>query len=136
MAVNDGRVMSNFVIQALRSQPLTIYGDGGQTRSFCYVSDMVRGMFLLMELEEFLGPVNLGNPQETSMLELAHRVIEMTGSRAGIEYRPLPPDDPGRRRPDISLAKTRLEWAPEVPFEKGLGLTIEYFREKLATVEG
>ncbi|HYR01719.1 MAG TPA: UDP-glucuronic acid decarboxylase family protein, partial [Syntrophobacteria bacterium] len=133
MAVNDGRVMSNFVTQALRNQPLTIYGDGGQTRSFCYVSDMVRGMLLLMELDEFLGPVNLGNPQETSMMELARRIIEMTGSKAGIEYRPLPPDDPGRRRPDITLARTRLGWAPEVPSEEGLRLTIEYFREKLAT---
>jgi UDP-glucuronate decarboxylase len=90
-------------------------------------------MFLLMELDEFLGPVNLGNPQETSMLELARRIIEMTDSKAALEYRPLPPDDPGRRRPDISLARTRLGWAPEVPSEAGLRLTIEYFREKLAT---
>jgi UDP-glucuronate decarboxylase len=132
MAINDGRVISNFVTQALRNQPLTIYGDGGQTRSFCYVSDMVRGMFLLMELDEFLGPVNLGNPQETSMLELARRIIEMTGSKAGLEYRPLPSDDPARRRPDISLARARLGWAPEVPSEEGLRLTIEYFREKLS----
>jgi len=134
MAVNDGRVMSNFVTQALRNQPLTIYGDGGQTRSFCYVSDMVRGMFLLMELDEFLGPVNLGNPQETSMLELARRIIEMTDSKSGIDYGPLPPDDPGRRRPDISLARTRLGWEPVVPFEEGLRFTTEYFREKLATM--
>jgi UDP-glucuronate decarboxylase len=95
---------------------------------------MVRGMFLLMELDELLGPVNLGNPQETSMLELARRVIETTGSEAGIEFRPLPPDDPGRRRPDISVAKTRLGWEPEVPFDEGLRLTVAYFREKLATV--
>ena len=134
MAVNDGRVMSNFVTQALRNHPLTLYGDGGQTRSFCYVSDMVRGMFLLMELDEFLGPVNLGNPQETSMLELARRIIEMTDSKSGIDYGPLPPDDPGRRRPDISLARTRLGWEPVVPFEEGLRLTTEYFREKLATM--
>jgi UDP-glucuronate decarboxylase len=133
MAVHDGRVMSNFVIQALRNQPLTIYGDGGQTRSFCYVSDMVRGIFLLMEGDELLGPVNLGNPQETSMLELARRIIEVTDSKSWIEHRPLPPDDPVRRRPDISLARTKLGWEPEVPFEEGLRLTVGYFRGKLAT---
>ena len=135
MALNDGRVMSNFITQALRGQPLTIYGDGSQSRSFCYVSDMVRGLVLLMEQDELLGPVNLGNPQEITMLDLARRVIEATGSTAGIDYRPLPPDDPERRRPEISLARTRLRWQPEVSLAEGLHLTTEYFRAKIATTD-
>ncbi|MFA9435327.1 MAG: UDP-glucuronic acid decarboxylase family protein, partial [Deltaproteobacteria bacterium] len=131
MALNDGRVMSNFITQALRGKPLTIYGDGNHTRSFCYVSDMVKGMIAMMEQDEFTGPVNLGNPQEISISELAERIIKTTGSTAGLEYQPLPPDDPVRRCPDISLAKARLNWEPEIDFKTGLSQTIEYFKNKL-----
>ena len=131
MALNDGRVISNFITQALRGQPLTIYGDGNHTRSFCYVSDMVKGMIAMMEQDEFTGPVNLGNPQELSIAELAESIIESTGSKAGIEYQPLPPDDPVRRCPDISLAKAQLNWQPEIDFKTGLSQTIEYFKNKL-----
>jgi UDP-glucuronate decarboxylase len=133
MALNDGRVMSNFIIQALQHQPLTIYGEGSQTRSFCYVSDLVRGLIACMEKENFTGPVNLGNPHEIRILELATTIIEKTGSLGGIEYRPLPPDDPVRRRPDITLAKTQLGWKPTVPLEQGVQSAIEYFREKLGS---
>ncbi|MBW1981884.1 MAG: SDR family oxidoreductase [Deltaproteobacteria bacterium] len=135
MAVNDGRVMSNFIVQALRGQPLTIYGDGRQTRSFCYVSDLVRGLMQLMEQDELLGPVNLGNPHEISILELAQQIISATGSEARIEYGPLPPDDPIQRQPDITLARSKLNWQPEVPFVEGLGRTIEYFKERIAADE-
>ena len=131
MALNDGRVMSNFITQALRGQPLTIYGDGNHTRSFCYVSDMVKGMIAMMEQDEFTGPVNLGNPQELSIAELAESIIKTTGSKAGMEYQPLPPDDPVRRCPDISLAKAKLNWEPEIDFKTGLSQTIEYFKNKL-----
>jgi UDP-glucuronate decarboxylase len=131
MALNDGRVMSNFITQALRGQPLTIYGDGNHTRSFCYVSDMVKGMIAMMEQDEFTGPVNLGNPQELSISELAESIIKTTGSKAGMEYQPLPPDDPVRRCPDISLAKAQLNWEPEIDFKTGLSQTIEYFKNKL-----
>ena len=134
MALNDGRVMSNFITQALRGQPLTIYGDGNHTRSFCYVSDMVKGMIAMMEQDEFTGPVNLGNPQEISISELAERIIKTTGSTAGIEYQPLPPDDPVRRCPDISLAKAKLNWEPEIDFKTGLSQTIEYFKNKLESI--
>ncbi|MEJ2429969.1 MAG: SDR family oxidoreductase [Deltaproteobacteria bacterium] len=131
MALNDGRVMSNFITQALRGKPLTIYGDGSHTRSFCYVSDMVKGMIAMMEQEEFTGPVNLGNPQELSIAELAESIIKSTGSPGGVEYKPLPPDDPVRRCPDISLAKAQLNWQPEIDFKTGLSQTIEYFKNKL-----
>jgi UDP-glucuronate decarboxylase len=131
MALNDGRVMSNFITQALRGKPLTIYGDGSHTRSFCYVSDMVKGMIAMMEQEEFVGPVNLGNPQEISIAELGESIIKNTGSTAGIEYQPLPPDDPVRRCPDIALAKAELNWQPEIDFKTGLSQTIEYFKNKL-----
>ena len=134
MALNDGRVMSNFITQALRGQPLTIYGDGNHTRSFCYVSDMVKGMIAMMEQDEFTGPVNLGNPQEFSIAELAESIIESTGSKAGMEYQPLPPDDPVRRCPDISLAKAQLNWQPEIDFKTGLSQTIEYFKNKLESM--
>lgn len=134
MALNDGRVMSNFITQALRGKPLTIYGDGNHTRSFCYVSDMVKGMIAMMEQDEFTGPVNLGNPQEISISELAERIIKTTGSTAGLEYQPLPPDDPVRRCPDISLAKARLNWEPEIDFKTGLSQTIEYFKNKLESL--
>jgi len=125
MALNDGRVMSNFITQALRGKPLTIYGDGNHTRSFCYVSDMVKGMISMMEQDEFTGPVNLGNHQEISISELAERIIKTTGSTAGLEYQPLPPDDPERRCPDISLAKARLNRETEIDFKTGLSQTIE-----------
>ena len=134
MALNDGRVMSNFITQALRGRPLTIYGDGSHTRSFCYVSDMVKGMIAMMEQEEFVGPVNLGNPQEISIAELAESIIKATGSTAGIEYQPLPPDDPVRRCPDIALAKAELNWEPEIDFKTGLSQTIEYFKNKLESI--
>ena len=132
MAFNDGRVVSNFIVQALRELPLTIYGDGSQTRSFCYVSDLVEGLIMLMEQEDFMGPVNLGNPHEITMLELARVITELTGSSAAMEYRPLPPDDPVKRRPDITFAETKLGWRPRIPFEEGLGLTIDDFRQRLA----
>jgi UDP-glucuronate decarboxylase len=128
MAADDGRVVSNFVVQALRGEPLTVYGDGSQTRSFCYVSDMVEGLVRLMQAEGFPGPVNLGNPGEFTMLELAKKVIELTGSRSGVEHRPLPTDDPKQRQPDISLARERLDWEPVVALDDGLRATVDYFR--------
>jgi len=131
MQVDDGRVVSNFIVQGLRREPLTIYGDGSQTRSFCYVTDEIRGFLALLDSDE-PGPVNIGNPVEFTMLELAELVIELTGSDGGIEYRPLPSDDPRQRRPDISVADTRLGWTPEVGLRDGLGLTIPYFAEQLA----
>jgi UDP-glucuronate decarboxylase len=135
MALDDGRVVSNFIVQALRDQPLTIYGDGSQTRSFCYVSDLIEGLIRLIEQDDLMGPVNFGNPHEITMLQLAQVITDLTGSRAGIEYRPLPPDDPVKRRPDITLAQTRLGWQPKVPFEEGLRATIDYFRQKLAATK-
>ncbi|KHK90238.1 UDP-glucuronic acid decarboxylase family protein [Novosphingobium malaysiense] len=129
MQPDDGRVVSNFIIQALRDEPITIYGDGQQTRSFCYVEDMIDGLVRLMETpDEVTGPVNLGNPVEFTMLELAEAVIELTGSSSKLEYRPLPQDDPRQRRPDISLARQELGWQPEVPLKDGLVRTVAYFR--------
>lgn len=136
MAFNDGRVVSNFVVQALKGEPITVYGKGQQTRSFCYVSDLVAGMLAMMDCEGFTGPVNLGNPDEFTILELAEKVLELTGSRSRIEYKPLPPDDPVQRRPDISLAREKLGWEPTVPLEEGLAATIEDFRRRLAGNEG
>ena len=175
MHPNDGRVVSNFVLQALRGEPITIYGEGSQTRSFCYVDDMVDGLIRLMEspddftplespaacsgdeprkrpkvlrgepprgkVEDFLtgftGPVNLGNPEEITILELAEKILNLTGSRSKILFKPLPPDDPERRQPDITLAKEKLGWAPKISLEEGLKRTIEYFsallREELET---
>lgn len=127
MAVNDGRVVSNFIVQALRNEPITIYGDGSQTRSFCYVSDLLEGIHRLMNTEGLTGPVNIGNPNEFTIRELAELVIQMTGSRSGIVARPLPQDDPTQRQPDISLAKEKLGWEPKVPLKEGLKPTIEYF---------
>jgi len=123
----DGRVVSNFIVQALTCKPLTIYGDGTQTRSFCYVSDLVRGLEKLMETEGITGPVNLGNPEEFTMIQLAELVREMTGASSEIRFEPLPQDDPVRRRPDITLAKQLLGWGPTVPLREGLRLTIDYF---------
>ena len=128
MAADDGRVVSNFIIQALRGEPLTIYGDGSQTRSFCFVDDLVSGLVAAMESDD-PGPVNLGNPGEFMMLELAEVVIRLTGSRSKLERRPLPDDDPKRRCPDITRAKERLGWQPSVGLEDGLKDTIRYFQE-------
>ncbi len=131
MLQDDGRVVSNFIVQALKNEPLTVYGDGLQTRSFCYISDMVEGIIRMMEQEVDIGPVNLGNPQEFTILELAEKVIELTGSKSKIEFRPLPKDDPVRRRPDITKAEKVLDWRPKVNLEDGLRLTIDYFRKEL-----
>jgi UDP-glucuronate decarboxylase len=132
MAPDDGRVVSNFVLQALRGEPLTIYGDGSQTRSFCYVSDLIDGFVRLMDNDkDLVGPVNLGNPGEFTMKELADAVIEVTGSKSTIEHKPLPQDDPKQRQPDISLAKKELGWEPSVQLREGLERTVEYFRELL-----
>lgn len=131
MLPNDGRVVSNFICQALRNEPLTIYGDGSQTRSFCYVSDMVEGLMSLMESKE-PGPVNLGNPHEVTVEELAHMILRMIPeSKSSLVYQPLPQDDPVRRRPDISLAVKTLNWRPRVSLEEGLMATIAYFRSEL-----
>jgi len=128
MHPNDGRVVSNFIVQALRGEPLTIYGDGSQTRSFCYVSDLIEGMLRMMDSPaDFTGPVNLGNPGEFTMLQLAEMVVRLTGSNSRIEFHPLPQDDPRQRQPEISLAKTTLGWAPEVSLEQGLVKVVEYF---------
>jgi UDP-glucuronate decarboxylase len=124
----DGRVLSNFVVQALRGEPITIYGDGSQTRSFCYVDDLIAAMMRMMDQDESIGPVNIGNPDEVSVLDLAQKVIEKTGSRSEIVRMPLPKDDPRRRRPDITLAAKLLGWKPTVPLDEGLGRTVEYFR--------
>jgi UDP-glucuronate decarboxylase len=130
MHPNDGRVVSNFIMQALENRPITIYGDGRQTRSFCYVDDLIAGFLRLMNTPaDFCGPVNLGNPVEFTMLELAEMVIEMTGSTAGVKFMPLPSDDPTRRRPDISVARESLNWEPKVALSQGLEKTVRYFRE-------
>jgi len=133
MSLDDGRVVSNFIVQALRGEPLTVYGDGSQTRSFCFVSDLVDGMLRMMDCDGFAGPVNLGNPCETTIEELALHTIRLTGSKSRIERCPLPSDDPVRRRPDVSLAKERLGWEPTVPLEEGLRQTIDYFKGVLGS---
>jgi UDP-glucuronate decarboxylase len=132
MLVNDGRVVSNFIVQALRGEPITIYGEGSQTRSFCYVTDLVKGLVGMMDCEGFTGPVNMGNPEEFTILELAQKVLALTGSSVPIIRKPLPADDPERRRPDISLARERLAWEPTIPLEEGLTNTIAYFRKLLS----
>ena len=132
MHPNDGRVVSNFIVQALSNQPITIYGDGSQTRSFCYVDDLVDGLIRLMNSpEELTGPVNLGNPTEFTILELAQKVIDISGSKAQIIHKALPQDDPKQRKPDISLAQQELEWTPKVELEQGLTRTIAYFDQLL-----
>ena len=129
MHPNDGRVVSNFIVQALRGEDITIYGDGSQTRSFCYVDDLINGMLKLMGSDaDFTGPVNIGNPGEFSMLELAELVLKLTNSRSKLKHLPLPQDDPKQRRPDISLAKNKLDWTPSIPLEEGLKQTIQYFQ--------
>ena len=133
MLPDDGRVVSNFIVQALKGEPLTIYGDGSQTRSFCYVDDLIEAFIRFMNSDdEFTGPVNLGNPREFTMLELAEKAIAATSSNSKIIYRPLPEDDPKQRQPDISLAQQVLQWSPTVPLDKGLDHTIAYFRDMLA----
>ena len=133
MHPNDGRVVSNFIVQALSGAPITLYGDGMQTRSFCYVDDLIDGFLRMMDTEpDFTGPVNLGNPAEFSMRELAEKVLTLTGSRSKLEFRQLPPDDPRQRQPDIALAREKLGWAPTVSLDDGLRETIAYFRRLLA----
>lgn len=128
MHSNDGRVVSNFIVQALKNEPITVYGDGSQTRSFCYVDDLIDGLVLLMNTgDDFTGPVNLGNPGEFTILELAEKIINMTGSKSEIIFNTLPQDDPKQRRPDITLAQEQLGWEPKVRLGEGLGRTITYF---------
>jgi len=132
MDKNDGRVVSNFIIQALTGQDITIFGDGSQTRSFCYVDDLLEGMVRLMNTgDEMTGPINVGNPVEFTIRQLAEMVISLTGSKSKIIFEPLPADDPMQRKPDIEKAKTQLKWEPKVPLEEGLKKTIEYFRTKI-----
>ena len=136
MHPNDGRVVSNFIVQALKGEPITVYGRGQQTRSFCYVDDMVDAFARLMATpDEVVGPLNLGNPHETTILELAQRIVELTGSRSSIVFKPLPADDPVQRCPDISRAGATLDWAPTTSLETGLARTVAYFRERLALRE-
>ena len=135
MAVNDGRVVSNFIIQALQGKDMTIYGDGSHTRSFCYIDDMIDGLIRMMNSgDDFYGPVNLGNPGEFTILELAQMIIKLTKSNSRIIYRPLPADDPIQRKPDITLAQTKLEWSPKIELVKGLTSTIKYFRDVLQII--
>jgi UDP-glucuronate decarboxylase len=134
MHPNDGRVVSNFIVQAIRGEDVTIYGTGSQTRSFCYVDDLIEGMLRMMDSEAgFYGPVNLGNPGEFTMLELAEHVLRLTGSKSRLVHKPLPPDDPRQRMPDIAMARARLGWAPTVGLEDGLKETIAYFKKLLAS---
>lgn len=129
MNQNDGRVVSNFIVQALKGEDITIYGDGMQTRSFCYVDDLIEGMFRMMNTEGITGPVNIGNPGEFTMLELARKVLAMTDSKSKIVYKPLPSDDPTQRRPVIDLAKEKLGWQPSILLDEGLARTIDYFKQ-------
>jgi UDP-glucuronate decarboxylase len=132
MAHNDGRVVSNFILQAIKNEPITIYGDGTQTRSFCYVSDLIEGLYKLMNIEDFMGPVNIGNPNEINLLELAKKIIKITDSKSKLVFKDLPEDDPRQRNPNISLAKKVLNWEPKVPLDEGLAKTVEYFKNSLA----
>ena len=129
MAQGDGRVMPNFIQQALKNEPITIYGTGDQTRSFCYVEDNIRGLMAMMNKNEFTGPVNIGNPAEITMRSLAESIIRLTNSKSKLEFHPLPQDDPHRRKPDISLAKDKLNWEPKIDLETGLNNTINYFKQ-------
>lgn len=133
MHPNDGRVVSNFIVQALRGDPITLYGDGRQTRSFCYVDDLLDGMQAMMDSDkDFVGPVNLGNPIEVTMIELAERILAITESKSRLEFRPLPQDDPRQRKPDIDLAREKLKWQPKVSLNDGLKETVAYFKQVLA----
>ncbi|HEY3966943.1 MAG TPA: UDP-glucuronic acid decarboxylase family protein [Planctomycetaceae bacterium] len=131
MDPHDGRVVSNFITQALQGKPLTIFGEGRQTRSFCYVDDLIDGFIRLMDQDQTTGPINIGNPGEFTMLELAQLVLKLTGSKSSLKYEPLPADDPKQRCPDITKAKTILGWSPKVPLEEGLKKTIPYYRQAL-----
>ena len=131
MAIQDGRVISNFIVQALTGEDITVYGQGQQTRSFCYISDLVEGLIRLMNTETFEGPVNLGNPDEYTILELAQKTLELTNSQSRLVFKPLPQDDPKQRCPDITKAKRILNWQPTVPLATGLKETIDYFKNKL-----
>jgi UDP-glucuronate decarboxylase len=136
MHPNDGRVVSNFIVQALQGEPITLYGDGSQTRSFCYVDDLIEGLVRLMRTpEDFTGPVNLGNPVEFTIRELAETVLRLTGSTSPLIFQPLPVDDPVRRQPDITLARRQLDWEPQVRLEEGLSKTIAYFQPLLYTAQ-
>lgn len=130
MMADDGRVVSNFIVQALHGAPITIYGDGSQTRSFCYVDDLIEGFVRFMDQKETIGPMNLGNPREFTMLELAELILKMTGSKSSIQFRPLPQDDPKQRKPDISVAREVIRWEPAVELEEGLEKTIAYFAKE------
>ena len=132
MSTKDGRVISNFVVQALRNEPFTVFGKGVQTRSFCYVDDLVEGLIRLMDLDDFAGPINLGNPVEYSVGELTKLIVELTGTTSQIDHQPLPQDDPTQRQPDISLAIEKLNWRPMIELREGLEKTIAYFAEVLA----
>jgi UDP-glucuronate decarboxylase len=132
MHPNDGRAVSNFIVQALKNESITIYGDGSQTRSFCYVSDLIKGMMRMMDSDKTItGPINIGNPNEFKMIELAELVLKLTSSQSKITFKPLPQDDPKQRQPDISLAKAKLDWEPKVKLEDGLKETIQYFKKLL-----
>ena len=134
MAINDGRVVSNFIVQALKGEPLTIYGDGSQTRSFCYVDDLIRGLIALFETDDRTGPINIGNPQPITMLELAEEIRVLTKSTSKITFLPLPSDDPKQRMPDTTLASEKLQWSPMVERTEGLSKTVEYFKNMLQTI--
>ncbi len=129
MAPNDGRVVSNFIIQALRGEEITVFGEGNQTRAFCYIEDLLDGLVSMMDTEDFIGPVNLGNPDEFTILQLARKVKEMTGSKSRINHKTLPSDDPIQRKPDIGLARKKLGWNPTITLETGLQKTIDYFKD-------
>ena len=131
MAANDGRVVTNFIVQALALEPITVYGDGQQTRSFCYVDDMLEGLIQLMNTDKQTNPVNLGNPEEFTILDLAEKILKLTESKSKIIFKPLPQDDPVQRQPDIALAKSKIGWQPHIGLEKGLKRTIQHFKEAL-----
>jgi len=131
MAENDGRVISNFIVQALKSKNITVFGDGSQTRSFCYVKDLVEGLYKMMN-QSYIGPINIGNTQEMTIIEIANKIKEYTKSSSKIIFKPLPEDDPKQRKPDISLAKEKLSWEPKTSFEQGIKKTIEYFKSALS----
>ena len=136
MHPDDGRVVSNFIVQSIRGAPITVYGDGNQTRSFCFVDDLVAGLIKLMDAaDELTGPVNLGNPAEITIIDLAKRVVDMTGTASAIEFRPSPEDDPRQRQPDIALAMRALDWQPSVPLEHGLEATVSYFKALLGAAD-
>ena len=131
MHVADGRVVSNFIVQALRGEPITLYGDGSQTRSFCYVDDLIEGIVRFVDQDQEIGPINLGNPQEFTIRELAEKVVELTGSKSELIYKPLPADDPQQRKPDISFAKELLNWEPTIGLNEGLQRTIADFAARI-----